>query len=134
MHTTRETILAALHTRLSALAVTALRGVPVLPPARRFVPRAVRAERAAAWLAAATITGVTVGLVTGWPVAGLATGVGLLVGPAALGGEAQRRAETATAEAIATSTGLVEPIIINPPLVPDLSSIETAPLPASARG
>ena len=89
------------------LAATAIRGVGVLPQAHRLVPKAVPAERAVAWLSAAVVTGLVVGLVTGWPVAGLATGVGMLVGPAALGGTARRQAETDTAQAIATWADMI---------------------------
>ena len=71
------------------LGITALRGVRVLPDAHCVVPRAVPAERAAVWLAAALLVGMVVGLVTGWPVAGLGTALGVLVGPAALGGTAR---------------------------------------------
>ena len=79
-----------------------LRGVKVLPEARRLVPAAVPSERALAWLAVAVIAGLLVGLVTGWPVAGVAAGLATLLGPAALGGAARRHAETQRAEAIAT--------------------------------
>ncbi len=89
------------------LGVTAVRGVRVLPEARRLVPRTVPADRAVAWLGAAFVTGLVVGVVTGWPVAGLATGLGMLMGPAALGGGARRREETAVAEAIATWADMI---------------------------
>ncbi len=89
------------------LGVTAVRGVRVLPEARWLVPRAVPADRAVAWLGAAFVTGLVVGVVTGWPVAGLATGLGMLMGPAALGGGARRREETAVAEAIATWADMI---------------------------
>lgn len=89
------------------LGVTAVRGVRVLPEARRLVPRAVPAERAVAWLSAALVAGLVVGLATGWPVAGLATFLGVLAGPAALGGTARRRAETETAEGIATWADMI---------------------------
>ena len=79
-----------------------LRGVNVLPEARQLVPAAVPTERALAWLAVAVIAGLLVGLVTGWPVAGVAAGLATLLGPAALGGAARRQAETQRAEAIAT--------------------------------
>ena len=39
------------------LGITALRGVRVLPDARRLVPEAVPPERAVAWLAAALLAG-----------------------------------------------------------------------------
>ena len=89
------------------LAITAVRGVRVVPDARRFVPRAVPAERAVAWLATAAVAGLVVGLVTGWPVAGLGTALGVLTGPAALGGTARRQQQTATAEAIATWADMI---------------------------
>lgn len=84
------------------LIVMAVQGIWVLPDARRLVPAAVPPDRALAWLAVAVIAGLLVGLLTGWPVAALATGVAILVGPAALGGSAKRDAETRTAEGIAT--------------------------------
>ncbi len=89
------------------LGVTALGGVRVLPAAGRLVPKAVPAERAAGWIAAAMVVGVIVGLVTGWPVAGVGTGLGVLVGPAALGGTGRRARETATADAIATWADMI---------------------------
>ena len=89
------------------LAITAVRGVRVVPDAHRFVPKAVPAERAVAWLATALVSGAVVGLVTGWPVAGLGTALGVLAGPAALGGTARRAQETATAEAIATWADMI---------------------------
>ena len=89
------------------LGVTAVRGVRVLPEVGRLVPRAVPADRAVAWLAAALVSGLVVGLMTGWPVAGVATGLGMLVGPAALGGGARRREEIAVAEAIATWADMI---------------------------
>ena len=89
------------------LAITAVRGVRVVPDAHRFVPKAVPAERAVAWLATALVSGAVVGLVTGWPVAGLGTALGVLAGPAALGGTARRQQETATAEAIATWADMI---------------------------
>jgi len=89
------------------LGVTAVRGVRVLPEAQRLVPRAVPMERAVAWLSAALVTGLVVALVTGWPVAGLATGLAMLFGPATLGGTTRRRAETETADAIATWADMI---------------------------
>ena len=89
------------------LGATAIRGVRVLPEARSLVPRAVATERAVAWLSAAMAAGLVVGLVTGWPVAGLASGAGILLGPAALGGTAKRRVETQNAEAIATWADMI---------------------------
>jgi hypothetical protein len=89
------------------LGITAVRGIRVLPDARRLVPRAVPTERATAWLAIALVAGVTVGLVTGWPVAGLGVGLGVLIGPAALGGNARRAQEAATADAIATWADMI---------------------------
>ena len=77
------------------------------PTPHRFVPKAVPAERAVAWLATALVSGAVVGLVTGWPVAGLGTALGVLAGPAALGGTARRAQETATAEAIATWADMI---------------------------
>ena len=84
------------------LAVTAIGGIRVLPRAGRLVPTTVPAERAVAWLSIATVAGLVVGLVTRWPVAGIAVFAGVLVGPAALGGDAHRAREAATADAIAT--------------------------------
>ena len=89
------------------LAVTAVRGVRVLPDAGQLIPRAVPAERATVWLATALAAGVTVGLVTGWPVAGFGVGLGVLIGPAALGGTARRSREVATADAIATWADMI---------------------------
>ncbi len=86
------------------LAITAIRGLRVLPEAHRLVPAAVAAERAAAWLAAAMVAGLVVGLATGWPVAGVGAFAGMLLGPAALGGTAQRKREVEVAEAVATWT------------------------------
>ncbi len=89
------------------LGVTALRGIRVVPHAHRLVPAAVPADRAAAWLGLALVAGVVVGVVTGWPVAGLAVGLGTLTGPVALGGTARRRQEAATAQAIATWADMI---------------------------
>lgn len=89
------------------LGVTAVRGIKVVPDARRLVPAAVRAERATAWLTGALVTGIIVGLVTGWPVAGIGTALGVLAGPAAVGGTARRAQETATADAIATWADMI---------------------------
>jgi hypothetical protein len=89
------------------LGVAAIRGVRLLPEARRLVPRAVPTERAVAWLSAAVLSGLVVGLATGWPVAGAATALGVLAGPAVLGGTVRRRAETDTAEAIATWADMI---------------------------
>ena len=89
------------------LGVTAVRGIPVLPDASRLVPKAVPAERAIARLSAAVLAGVAVGLVTGWPVAGVGVCAGVLVGPAALGGTARRAQESATADAIATWADMI---------------------------
>jgi hypothetical protein len=89
------------------LGVAAVRGVRLLPEARRLVPKAVPGDRAVVWLSAAVISGLLVGLATGWPVAGAATGLGLLAGPAVLGGSARRQSETKTAEAIATWADMI---------------------------
>ena len=89
------------------LGITAWRGVKVVPDARRLVPAAVPAERAAVWLTAALLIGVVVALVTGWPVAGLGSALGVLSGPAALGGTARRAQETAIADAIATWADMI---------------------------
>lgn len=89
------------------LGITATRGIRVLPEARRLVPDEVPAERAATWLATALLVGIVVGLATGWPVAGLGAALGLLAGPAALGGTARRAEETATADAIATWADMI---------------------------
>lgn len=89
------------------LGVTAVRGIKVVPDARRLVPAEVRAERATVWLTGALLTGIIVGLVTGWPVAGLGTALSVLAGPAAVGGTARRAQETATADAIATWADMI---------------------------
>jgi Flp pilus assembly protein TadB len=89
------------------LGVTAVRGIRVLPPASSLVPKAVPAERAVTWLALAAISGLTVGLATGWPVAGIGVCIAVAVGPAALGGGARRARETATADAIATWADMI---------------------------
>jgi hypothetical protein len=106
-----ETLLAAAWGALVGvgvwLGIVSIRGVRVLPEARRLVPGAVPAERAIGWLSAAVVAGLVVGLVTGWPVAGLAGGAGVLLGPAALGGTTRRRGETQTAEAIATWADMI---------------------------
>ena len=89
------------------LGITAARGVRVIPTANRLVPKAVPAERAAGWFLLAAGVGLVIGLVTGWPVAGLGAAVGVLAGPAALGGAARREQETATAAAIATWADMI---------------------------
>ena len=89
------------------LGINAVRGVRLLPEAQRLVPAAVPAERAVVWLTIALVAGLAVGLATGWPVAGVATAVGVLAGPAALGGTARRQAETDMAEAIATWADMI---------------------------
>ncbi len=89
------------------LGLTAARGVRVVPEVRRLVPRAVPADRAAAWLAISVTAGVIVGLATGWPVAGLGVALGVLAGPAALGGTARRAEEAAKADAIATWADMI---------------------------
>lgn len=89
------------------LGITSIRGVRVLPDPARLVPEAVPAESAVAWLSMAVVAGLVVGLVTGWPVAGIAVAAGVLVGPAALGGEAHRVREAATADAIATWADMI---------------------------
>lgn len=78
------------------------RGVRVVPEASRLVPKAVPSRRAGVWLVAATAVGLLVAVATGWPVAGAAVGVGVLVGPAVLGGGQRRRVEIARAEAVAS--------------------------------
>lgn len=89
------------------LAITAARGVRVVPEARRLVPNSVPAERAVAWLAVSLLVGVLVGVVTGWPVAGFGVAFGLLAGPAALGGTTRRVEEAATADAIASWADMI---------------------------
>lgn len=89
------------------LAAAALRGVNVLGDVRRLVPETVPADRAVVWLAVAVAAGLTVGFVTGWPVAAAATFIGVLVGPGVLGGTIQRRREVEVAEAVATWTDMV---------------------------
>ncbi len=84
------------------LGITAVRGVRVVPEAWRFVPNEVPKERAVAWLATSLVVGIGVGVATGWPVAGFGATLGLVAGPAALGGTARRADEAATADAIAT--------------------------------
>lgn len=89
------------------LGVTAWRGIRVVPPVRRLVPEAVPAERATMWLTTALLAGVVVGLVTGWPVAGVGTALGVVAGPAALGGGARRQQESAVADAVATWADMI---------------------------
>jgi len=89
------------------LGITAWRGVRVIPEARRLVPSAVPAERAAVWLAGSILAGVGVGVVTGWPVAGVGTALGVLVGPSTVGGSARRVQDTATADAIASWADMI---------------------------
>ena len=89
------------------LGITAIRGVRVVGDAHRLVPKAVPAERAVAWIATASVSGVVVGLVTGWPVAGVGAALGVLAGPAALGGTTRRQQETATAQSIATWADMI---------------------------
>ena len=89
------------------LGITAVRGVRVLPEARRFVPSEVPANRAVAWLATSLLLGIVVGAATGWPVAGFGAALGLLAGPAAIGGTARRAEEAATADAIATWADMI---------------------------
>lgn len=112
------------------LAVCSVRGIRVIPPTRSLVPRAVPADRSGLWLTLAAVSGLLVGVVTGWPVAGVAVGVGVVVGPAALGGAAARRREMARAEAIATwaemirdtmagAAGLEESLIQTATVAPD---------------
>lgn len=89
------------------MGITAITGINVIPDADRLVPKAVPADRATVWLATAIVAGVAVGLVTGWPVAGIGVGLGVLIGPAALGGGARRAQEAATADAIATWADMI---------------------------
>lgn len=89
------------------LGITAARGVRVVPEARRLVPNEVPANRAVAWLAVSLLVGIVVGLGTGWPVAGIGAALGLLAGPAAVGGTARRAEEAATADAIATWADMI---------------------------
>ena len=89
------------------LAVQSWRGVTVVPDLTRLVPKAVPSQRAAIWLSMAVVAGLGVWALTGWPVAGAAVGVGVLVGPAALGGTAKRQAEMARAEAIAVWADMI---------------------------
>ena len=89
------------------LGITAIRGIRVVPSPHRLVPTAVPAERAVAWLATAIVSGVVVGVVSGWPVAGIATTLAVLAGPAALGGTARRQHETDTAQAVATWADMI---------------------------
>ncbi len=89
------------------LAICSLRGIRVIPHARDLVPDTIAAERAAVWLTGALVGGLLVGLVTGWPVAGLMTTVGVLLGPAVLGGNRRRRDDIAVAEAVATWTDMI---------------------------
>lgn len=112
------------------MALCSVRGIRVIPSSGSVVPRAVAADNAGSWLTLATAGGLLVGVVTGWPVAGAAVGVGVLVGPAALGGAAARRREMARAEAIATwaemirdtmagAAGLEESLIHTATVAPD---------------
>jgi hypothetical protein len=89
------------------LGITAARGVRVLPEARWLVPNEVPPERAVAWLAVSLLVGIVVGAATGWPVAGFGAALGLLAGPAAVGGTARRAEEAATADAIATWADMI---------------------------
>jgi hypothetical protein len=89
------------------LGITAARGVRVVPEARRLVPNEVPANRAVAWLAVSLLVGIVVRLGTGWPVAGFGAALGMLVGPAAVGGTARRAEEAATADAIATWADMI---------------------------
>jgi hypothetical protein len=89
------------------LAYSALRGVRVLPPVGRLVPEAVAPDRALRWVAIAAGAALGVGLVTGWPVAAVAVGLGVLWTPAVLGAPRQRESEIATAEAVATWTDML---------------------------
>lgn len=84
------------------LAVCSIRGIRVLPPTRVFVPRTVPADKNAVWLGLAVSSGILVWVVSGWPVAAMAVGLGVLVGPEALGGADARRREMARAEAVAS--------------------------------
>lgn len=112
------------------LAVCSVRGIRVLPPTRRFVPRTVPADKTTLWLGLAMSSGTLVWVVSGWPVAAAAVGVGVLVGPAALGGGDARRREMARAEAVATwaemirdtmagAAGLEESLIQTARVAPD---------------
>ncbi len=89
------------------LGITAMRGVRVIPDSHRLVPATVPPQRAVAWLAAALGSGLVVGVVTGWPVAGIGAVLGVLAAPAALGGAARRQQETATAQGIATWADMI---------------------------
>lgn len=89
------------------LGVQSWRGVRVVPDLSRLVPKAVPAQGAGAWAAMAAAAGLGVWAITGWPVAGAAVGLGVLVGPAALGGTTKRRAEMARAEAIAVWADMI---------------------------
>ena len=89
------------------LAITAIRGVRVVPDVGRLVPKTVPAERALMWLATALASGVIVGVVTGWPVAGLGTALGVLTSPAVLGGAERRQHQTVIAEAVATWADMI---------------------------
>jgi tight adherence protein B len=89
------------------LGYTALRGVRVIPQAHRLVPTEVPPERAVVWLIVSLLVGIVVGLVTGWPVAGFGAALGLLAGPAALGGTAKRTQDAAKADAIATWADMI---------------------------
>ena len=124
------------------MGITAIRGIKVTPDANRLVPKAVPAERATVWLATALVAGVAVGLVTGWPVAGIGVGLGVLIGPAALGGGARRAAQAATADAIATwadmirdtmagASGLEESLVQTAAVAP--AAIRPPPPPSTAR-
>ena len=86
---------------------SAVSGIKVIPDAQQIVPAAVPADRALVWLAAATGCGLLVGVVTGWPVAGVTAGLGLLLAPAALGGAKRRAGETQRAEAVATWADMI---------------------------
>lgn len=97
------------------LAVTSVRGVTVIPDfyqlVPRLVPKAVPQHRAGMWLITAAAVAVAVWLVTGWPVAAIAAGIGVVVGPAALGGSVRRQADSDTAEAIAAWADMIRDIM-----------------------
>lgn len=89
------------------LTVASLHGRKVLPDASRLVPKAVPPQRAGLLLATALAAATVVWTVTRWPVAAIAAGVGVVVGPAALGGTARRRSESEVTEAIATWADMI---------------------------
>ena len=83
------------------LAWVSYRGVTVLPDPRRLVPSSVRPDRATLLLVGAGVAGLFVGSLSGWPVAGIATAVLVLVSPRLVGVKAARQRDIARQKALA---------------------------------